>query len=88
LSGASRSPRFPEAASNGVSVALEIDRLYLNLNLLETDDHVVASLDYAVGRFEPSMAEQLAAHYVALLEAAIADPNRAIEDLPMMQDDD
>jgi len=85
--------RKPPSAFPGCRVerrigSLEIDRLYLNLNLLETDDHVVASLDYSAARFEPAMAEQLAAHYVVLLEAAIADPNRPIEDLSMMQDDD
>jgi acyl carrier protein len=84
--------RGPQSAFSGCRVerrvgSLEIDRLYLNLNLLETDDHVVASLDYSATRFEPSMAEQLAAHYVALIEAAIVDPHRPIEDLPMMQDD-
>lgn len=80
-------PSFPGCRLERRVGSLEIDRLYLNLNLLETDDHVVASLDYSATRFEPSMAEQLAAHYVALIEAAIVDPNRPIEDLPMMQDD-
>ena len=84
--------RRPQSAFPGCRVerrvgSLEIDRLYLNLNLLETDDHVVASLDYSATRFEPSMAEQLAAHYVVLIEAAVLDPNRPVEDLPMMQDD-
>jgi hypothetical protein len=84
--------RRPQAAFAGCRVerrvgSLEIDRLYLNLNLLETDDHVVASLDYAAARFEPAMAAQLATHYVALLAAAIAAPDRPIEDLPMMEDD-
>ncbi|HEY0191961.1 MAG TPA: AMP-binding protein [Kofleriaceae bacterium] len=80
-------PVFPGCRVERRVGSLEIDRLYLNLNLLETDDHVVASLDYAMGRFEPAMAEQLAAHYVALLAAAVAEPDRAIEDLPMMPDD-
>lgn len=81
-------PSFPGCRAERRIGSLEIDRLYLNLNLLETDDHVVASLDYAASRFEPAMAEQLAAHYVVLLAAAIAAPKRPIEDLPMMQDDD
>ena len=85
--------RKPQAPFPGCRVerrvgSLEIDRLYLNLNLLETDDCVVASLDYSATRFEPSMAEQLAAHYVVLIEAAIVDPGRPIEDLAMLRDDD
>lgn len=78
---------FPECRVERRVGSLEIDRLYLNLNLLEVDDHVVASLDYSAARFGPAMAEQLAGHYAVLIAAAVADPNRPIEDLPMMQDD-
>ena len=56
----------------------------LDLTLLDTGDAMPASLKYSTDLFEAGTIARMAEHFVTLLSAAIADPDRRISDLPLL----
>jgi hypothetical protein len=74
-------PEIPGCEVERRTGSVQIGRLFLNLNLLETDDHIVGVLEYAPGRFDRATAEQLAAHYVAVLRVVGTDPGSPTDNL-------
>jgi amino acid adenylation domain-containing protein len=56
----------------------------LLLTLSETPDGLHGTLDYRTDLFDHATAERLAGHYRTLLEAAAAEPDRPVGELPML----
>ena len=63
--------------------ASEFDLLF---SFIETSDGMAMSLDFAEALFDKTTVETLADRYLLLLEAALAAPDRALHDLPIMQE--
>jgi amino acid adenylation domain-containing protein len=53
----------------------------LTLNLEEGEDGLTAYLEYATDLFDAATAERIGAHYVHLLDQALADPDRRLSTL-------
>ncbi|QOY92809.1 non-ribosomal peptide synthase/polyketide synthase [Massilia sp. UMI-21] len=56
----------------------------LFLELVETQDGVQGSLEYATDLFEVETVERMARHFETLLAAIVADPDRSIGTLPLL----
>jgi amino acid adenylation domain-containing protein len=56
----------------------------LILNLEEGEDGFSGVLDYNADLFDGSTIERLAGHFTQLLSAVVADPSRAVPDLPLL----
>ena len=56
----------------------------LDLDLLDTGAAMSAILKYSTDLFEAATIERMAGHFVTLLTAAVADPDRRISDLPLL----
>ncbi|HEX3128839.1 MAG TPA: amino acid adenylation domain-containing protein [Thermoanaerobaculia bacterium] len=49
---------------------------------------IVAGIQFDIDLFEPATAERLLRHYAILLEGALADPDRSLEDLPLLAEEE
>ncbi|HEX5716900.1 MAG TPA: amino acid adenylation domain-containing protein, partial [Thermoanaerobaculia bacterium] len=67
---------------------LEIDngtaKFDLGLFLVETGGEIVGAFEYSADLFDPQRIERLAGHLRQLLEAAVAEPDRRLSELPML----
>ena len=68
------------------SVALDsgTSKLDLTLSLGEGPEGFSGGLEHNTDLFDPATAERLATRFAALLEAAVAEPGRAVPDLPLL----
>ncbi|MDB4951688.1 MAG: non-ribosomal peptide synthetase [Gemmatimonadetes bacterium] len=55
----------------------------LTLNLSETPRGLAGSVEYSTDLFDESTIRRMMAHFAALLDAAVADPERPVSRLPM-----
>ncbi len=60
----------------------------LTLNTVEVADGLSATLSYATDLFDASTIERISLHWVNLLHAVCDDPQRAIGDLPLLDDEE
>ncbi|MER5428955.1 non-ribosomal peptide synthase/polyketide synthase [Streptomyces sp. NPDC002588] len=60
----------------------------LHFTFVDETDRVVLLLEYATDLFDHTTAERLAARAVRLLECAAAEPDRAVRDLEVLEDDE
>jgi amino acid adenylation domain-containing protein len=58
----------------------------LGLALVDDPEGIRGTLEYASDLFTRSLPESLAKSFIVLLEAALADPDKAIDSLPLMSD--
>jgi len=65
-------------------LAEEEGQFDMGLHVTENDLDLTATLKYNTGLFLPETIETMAACYVTLLEAAVADPRRSIGALPLV----
>ena len=56
----------------------------LDLTLVDTGSAMPAILKYSTDLFDADRIERMAGHFVTLLSAALADPDRQISELPML----
>ncbi|MEF7613131.1 amino acid adenylation domain-containing protein [Aquincola sp. MAHUQ-54] len=68
--------RLPQAAIRA--------KLDLSMDLYETPGGIVGGIEYNADLFEPATIQRLAEGYHALLQAAAADPQRAVATLPLL----
>src|SRR6185436_11971999 len=81
----------PDVRLPGLAVRFEelyagVAKLDLTLSLAETGDGLAGWLEHSLDLFEAASAARMAAHLVALLGAAVADPDAAISRLPLPGD--
>ncbi|RKH24696.1 non-ribosomal peptide synthetase, partial [Corallococcus sp. CA031C] len=60
----------------------------LTLSLKETADGIDGFIEYRSDLFEPATIGQLATHFQRLLEAAVANPDQSLHDLPLLSNDE
>jgi len=83
---------FPEPCSaGGVEWTLEemetgTAKFDLTLEVAEQGDGATAMLEYAADLFDAGTVERIAAHYRVLLAGIVADPDRRVSGLPLMED--
>ncbi len=82
-------PAVPATAFAGVRLqplALESPtaKFDLSLTILESAGTLTASLQYSADLFERETAAQMLRHYLALIEVAVAAPDRRIAELPLL----
>ncbi len=68
-----------------LEVESEVVKFDLTLSLEETQQGLNAVLQYSSDLFEEATAKRMLEHYNVLLEAIVADPNRRVSELPILQ---
>ncbi|HET6977284.1 MAG TPA: amino acid adenylation domain-containing protein [Pyrinomonadaceae bacterium] len=58
----------------------------LSLAMAESDNALVASLEYNTDVFDPAVVKQLASHFRVLLESIVADPGQRITQLRLLEE--
>ncbi|HYU30619.1 MAG TPA: amino acid adenylation domain-containing protein, partial [Thermoanaerobaculia bacterium] len=76
--------RIPGLVLAPVEVESRVAKFDLSLALAEGGDGFGGSLEHNTDLFDPATAERFAARFAALLEGAVADPDRSIADLPLL----
>ncbi len=80
---------LPGLALSAVAVESRTAKFDLTLSLAEGDDgSIVGGLEYDADLFEAATAARLAGHLARLLAAAVAAPETAVSDLPLLGDDE
>jgi amino acid adenylation domain-containing protein len=67
---------------------LETNKIKLDLNLMMEEDEgrLMGALNYSTDLFDKERAEAMVEHLRLLLEAAVAEPERAVGELPLMSE--
>jgi amino acid adenylation domain-containing protein/non-ribosomal peptide synthase protein (TIGR01720 family) len=84
---------MPELALPGLTLTpvrsdADTAKFDLTLEVAEGPDDLECSLEYNTDLFERPTAERLAAQFTKLLESAVADPSRRIDDLSLIGEDE
>nr|WP_244224482.1 non-ribosomal peptide synthetase [Corallococcus sicarius] len=82
-------PKAVEQARSGltlqpVEVEHRVARFDLTLGFVDGEDGLTGGLEYSTALFEPATVERLLGHLKALLEGAIAEPERSVFALPLL----
>lgn len=84
---------LPELQLSGVQLhAAGVDngtaKFDLTLFLTESDQGLAGTLEYSTDLFDSETAEHIVGHFCTLLEAAAANPNRRVNELPLLTEDE
>ncbi|WP_139488459.1 non-ribosomal peptide synthase/polyketide synthase [Brevibacillus dissolubilis] len=60
----------------------------LTLTMAESPDGLIATFEYNKALFDPATIERMASHFNRLLEEAARQPDRAVNQLPMLQEEE
>ncbi|MFC5288833.1 non-ribosomal peptide synthase/polyketide synthase [Actinokineospora guangxiensis] len=77
---------FAGLAAESVGIGRHTANFDLTWEFQEADGLIAGSLEYATDLFDAATAERMAAHLVALLESAAADPERPVGRLAMLSE--
>ncbi|ELX13938.1 amino acid adenylation domain containing protein [Janthinobacterium sp. HH01] len=77
---------LPGLTMQGMAVERVSSKFDLTLNLSETALGLRGAFEYNTDLFDASTIERMAGHFTRLLEAIVADPQRRIQDLDMLDD--
>jgi amino acid adenylation domain-containing protein len=79
-------PRLEMGVLDITPIDLEtgLAKLDLSLTWMEKDGRLAGSLEYDAALFDGATAERLLRHFGVLAEAALADPQRSVEELPLL----
>src|SRR5208337_3724554 len=58
----------------------------LSVDLSETAGAISCKVDYSTDLFEAGTVDRMLGHYRALLEGAVADPDRPVSELPLLDE--
>ncbi|MFL5383052.1 MAG: amino acid adenylation domain-containing protein [Longimicrobiaceae bacterium] len=86
--GAGDPPSFDGVRVDGLGVPLDTAKTDLVLSLDEAGDALHGTLEYSTDLFERATAERMVEQLGVLLSAALADPGRAVDDLPLADRDE
>ena len=82
--GEPRAVEIPGLAATPAPVGGETVKFELTLGVRPLDHGFECALEYAADLWDTSTMERMAAHFTALLGAALAQPDRPVLDLPML----
>ncbi|WP_411084003.1 amino acid adenylation domain-containing protein [Streptomyces sp. cmx-18-6] len=81
--------RLPGVEAEALRATSRVSRFDLSLQLGEAEDGSVAgTLEYSTALYDRSTAERLARHFVSLVESAVADPDRRLSRLDLLDASD
>ena len=80
--------RLPGIAVHGAELPTGTAMFDLTLTLTLTPDGIAGRLEYRTSLFTKATAARLAGHVRTLLSAALADPDRRVADLPLLDDEE
>lgn len=69
-------------------VAARTAKLDISLSFTETKDGLSGCIEYCTDLYEPKTIERMAGHYIHLLRAVVADPERGIDALQLLAGED
>ncbi|MEW5926732.1 MAG: amino acid adenylation domain-containing protein [Gemmatimonadota bacterium] len=84
VSAAREGARLPGLALSAAGADTGATRFDLELHLAEDADGLDGALVYRTALYDAETAERMAGHFARLLEAAAADPDARISDLPLL----
>jgi amino acid adenylation domain-containing protein/non-ribosomal peptide synthase protein (TIGR01720 family) len=76
----------PDGGLPGLDIQSGTAKFDLFLELWETGDVLAGRIEYASDLFDSATIEWLARHYTTLLTAVVADPDRPLHELPMLDE--
>jgi len=76
--------RLPDLAIGPLDLPNETAKFDMTLRLAEVSEELRGDLEYADELFDAPTMRRLLGHFQILLEAAVADPDRRVSDLPLM----
>ncbi|AKJ29466.1 non-ribosomal peptide synthetase [Caldimonas brevitalea] len=76
--------RLPGLQVELQAVDLPTSKFDLSLNCRDTGDTIECCFEYSTDLFDRSTIQRLAQHYQQLLDAALAEPQRPLADLPLL----
>ena len=76
--------QLPGVTSEEIEVPRDLAKLDLTLELFERREGVAGRLEYSTALFDAGTARRLADHFLTLLGAIVADPDRGVRDLPLL----
>ncbi|MBU6399318.1 MAG: AMP-binding protein, partial [Verrucomicrobia bacterium] len=79
-----QSIRWPGLTVSPFPVHTATAKFDLTLTITEADDHLTCYAEYATDLFEPATIGRLLSHYHTLLDAAIANPDCPLPELPLL----
>uniref|UniRef100_A0A3S7V076 L-cysteine--[L-cysteinyl-carrier protein] ligase n=1 Tax=Phaselicystis flava TaxID=525924 RepID=A0A3S7V076_9BACT len=80
--------RIPGLSARLLEAHLLTARLDLTLDLAPTEDGLAGVIEYSAELFDAPTIERMAAHFLNLLRAIVADPDQPITDLPLLSADE
>jgi amino acid adenylation domain-containing protein len=81
---ASSVTRVPDAAWTAMDIDLGTAKFDLTLTARETADELICAWEYNADLFDEATVLRMARHYVQIVEAAVAEPDRAVARLPLL----
>ncbi len=78
--------RMGDVAVEPVSTDTGRSRLAILLGMTDGDDGLGGVLEYGLDLFDRAAVERMLGHFRALLEAALADPETRLQDLPLLSE--
>ncbi|HEX8273037.1 MAG TPA: amino acid adenylation domain-containing protein [Longimicrobiaceae bacterium] len=79
-----RALSLPGVRVEPAEVAIRTAKLDLGWTAVDRDGELAVTVEYATELFEADTVERMAGHFRALLKAAVADPDRRLSGLPLM----
>jgi len=83
-----QAPKFGDLKLKPQGQQTEMTRFDLELDVVDRPDGLLAICTYNTDLFDAATIQRLLAHYQILLEAALADPKRQIDQLPLISEEE
>ncbi len=77
-------PVLPGLEVTSVELDNSAAKFDLTLGAMEDRDELAVTMEYNTDLFDPDRVDRMLLHYRSLLEAAVADPDRPVADLPLL----
>ncbi|GLZ28518.1 hypothetical protein Lesp02_07080 [Lentzea sp. NBRC 105346] len=77
-------PDFGELTASSVEADTGATKFDLELHLRETGDGMAGAVQYATDLFDAATVDSMTKRYVRLLEAVVADPDRPVDDVDLL----
>ncbi len=83
-----RELRLGDLTLTFVDLGTETSKFDVTIGVRETDDGLVAGVEYRADLFDRPKMERLLEHYESVLQGAVARPDRAISELPLLSEEE
>jgi amino acid adenylation domain-containing protein/non-ribosomal peptide synthase protein (TIGR01720 family) len=77
-------PELPDLQLNWVDVPQEVAKFDLTCNMMEESDGIVVDLEYNTDLFSEETITRMADHFTLLLTQMLEDPDRPVQEIPLL----